>query len=490
MFNILKDKRGSAIAMAVVLALVAAVLATALYAYASSDMKILAVSEDQMHAQFLARSGLEAAMQAYQLSHYAAAPNTMQRDTDPVYYYEDGTYGPDPIGSIGYFTVNVKWGIRDVDPIDVNELQFTAEAYYRGARATAKSAAFFTKYAWKDGDPENWYNNAGKVQTTNLLTFEEVGALYGFVGNFNPKLISNGHSRNLMAPDEKLWSGITTGTGLVLPRPTPTSVLTVNGLVANKYGNAVLFAAPIIQIDMPINLNPPYSGMTAATSAAATAERKTLRDTMSMVVLSGSDIIINGDVELFLCLNVSNRTSNYQVYAKLGTLILSVDGNSCYRLINDGGNKLVRAKLSELTTGEAAYGKVYFNGNVRMRIFGPPTDANRNTQVNVVEHFSDNIITAGTVYVYKRKAEGIDLVGWTMSMSTDSRIVNVRNKSKLTYGVYTSSDFRKIETFYSQNGMGTPSIEDITPPNVNTLSQVVWGLENMDYFDVSKGGAL
>jgi hypothetical protein len=449
------DNRGNAIPIVCIIMVVVAMLTAALAALGDTDMRILNASTKQQQAQYLARTGVEAAMQVYQkdveiarLDDPTSAP-ILPMDSDIVYLKDDGAYTKDATeaGIVGQFQVNVQLTLREVNGVKIDEVQFTSEAVYAGTSARQTVGAYSTLNAYTNG----WYDANGVVQKGKLLTREHILTMYDLGDvDFNPTL--NGMSivpTPATHESERLMAGVYPGYALYFPNINPPSSTNdqLNG--SNKYlsidrlhkaniatdgyhwpSSAVLFAAPLIIMDMPIDLRPSeadrrhptnssrmFYGEAAGdyvkvnfgydvrrgsnerdkpcnidapnmvTGEATGAHNRTAYSATNLLTLDGADIVLGGEVRLYLRMQAYYYTNylslpdypdgterNSKLYMHMGELVLANNSANSYRYLQNG--TLVKAPSGRaeydahpgLYKDANEYGKVYFGANVYLHV--------------------------------------------------------------------------------------------------------------------------
>lgn len=384
--------------LAVMLMFVAAMLATALYTYSTNGFQLFQVNRDRKQAQYLARTGVEITIKAWQ----SVTSNTLvARETMPVHMLSDGTFvtpgagDPIPVGSIGYYTVSVDPnGTKDYQGKAVRVINFVSTAVVGQTTATATAYTVMSLNAYEQG----WYSASGTPLETGM---QDMGS-------------SVVHS--------SLWWGQSTSNiklhmfpgNITFPKPTPTSSATFT-LNANQ---KVAYAGKALYFDMPLSLK---NGTTAK----------------NVLVLSGGDVVLNGDVELYAYYGLIN--------SGVGTVVLSV---------------LEDYEHDDPTTTEVnRCGKVYFNGDVYItvaRLFGSSRT---------------KLFSKGEVYYFKGR-DGLDLVKYYIDNNgTGSFIANIMASIYPSSSAkYDRSYMRRIDPAKVVKDM--PG--DLIPPHPDEEGTVVW----------------
>jgi hypothetical protein len=169
MKNIIRDKSGAALFTALIIIVLVATLATALFAYASNSILAASAKEDTKQIEFLARSGIESAIKAWEY----IPGQTEKLTTYPVYLKSDGTYRDSltetiklEAGEIGYYIVEIEpksGNLPQGAPSDL--VQFTSKAYVNGREYTKKAYVIESESGIVNTD---WIDDKGHLITKNL----------------------------------------------------------------------------------------------------------------------------------------------------------------------------------------------------------------------------------------------------------------------------------------------------------------------------------
>ncbi|MDR1320603.1 MAG: hypothetical protein LBK56_04130 [Gracilibacteraceae bacterium] len=551
MKNFWRDDRGNAIPMVMIILVVGSLLVAALAVLGDTDIRIWTVNTKLQQAQYLARTGVEAAMQVYQKdveTLYPLSVESMATDmtTDTVYMKKDGTYTKDSSdpGIIGQFQVDVKSTQRDIGGgVKVDEIQFTANAVYDGVQAQQVVGAYPTLNALNAG----WYDANGKVQKSKLLDQAQVKAAYNISTtiDFNPKL--NGIPL-IPVPDTKydaqrLMTGLYPGYALYFPNVNTGAAnpyildgkneyLSIDRLHAADAGSyrwpssAVLFGAPMIFMDMPIDLRPSeadrknqddslgmyygsadhdyvnyhygYTGRTSTytkysglnepsftTGEATGTVGSTPFSSTNMLVLDGADIVLRGDIRLYMRVQAyyyttetplspypddpdnpkeaTDRVRRTRMYIHLGDLVLTNDSPYSYRYLKDGTLVKTPSGYDEYLRNRDKYkdpneyGKVYFDGNVYLHV-SANTDESRGKYNGTKKN--DYPLLAKTLRIletYIPSTSGTTYTTTTMGYSPET-------------GGNVSKIFGK-EVYLFRKAHPDPK-NNVNPKNLNTVAQL------------------
>lgn len=112
MLKYLKNKKGWAMTLVLIIIVVVPILGTTLYMYSSSAMKYAQIYKDREQARYLARSGAEAVMKIWKASAEVGVDITYQ-SIETVYYHPNGTFTLEEEGALG--AIDVVIGPGDVD---------------------------------------------------------------------------------------------------------------------------------------------------------------------------------------------------------------------------------------------------------------------------------------------------------------------------------------------------------------------------------------
>jgi len=394
----LKSQRGLAMGLAILIMFVVAILSAALYFYSSNDFLQYLFNKDLKKAQYLARTGVEVTIKAWQ----AVTDDTAsEKETMPVYMLKDGTfYTPSegekaPNNSVGYYTVKVTPNVeKNIAGKTAKVVYFESTAVVGKATAKARAYTVMSLNAYDQG----WYNASGTPSENGMIAIDS-------------KVV---HS--------SLWWGVSSTTikghvfpgNISFPQPNGGSNVTFS-LNANQ---KIAYAGKGLYFDMPISL------------------RKGT-NSKNVLVLSGGDIVLNGDVELYAYYGIFN--------AGIGTLVLSV---------------LEDYEYDDPVTAESyKCGKVYFGGDVYITI-GRPFGSTRT-----------KLFSKGDVY-YFRGSGGLDLVKYYIDNNgTGSFIANILSAIYPSNGPkYDISYMRKIDP--EKNPKDKP--EDLIPPPRDEEGTVIW----------------
>lgn len=394
----LNSEKGLAMGLAIMIMLVVSILTGALFLYSSNDFRQYIFSKDFKKAQYLARTGVEVTIKAWQ----AVTDGTgLARETMPVYMLKDGSfYTPAegekaPDDSIGYYTVKVTPNVeKNIAGNNAKVIYFEATAVVGNATAKAKAYTVMSLNAYEQG----WYNASGKPLEDGMTSISS----------------SVVHS--------SLWWGLSSSSikghifpgNITFPQPGSSSTATFS-LDPNQ---KLAYVGKSLYFDMPISL-------------------KKGTNSKNVLVLSGGDIVLNGDVELYAYYGVFN--------SGIGTLVLSV---------------LEDYEYDDPVTAESyKCGKVYFGGDVYITI-ARPFGSTRT-----------KLFSRGDVY-YFRGSGGLDLVKYYIDNNgTGSFIANILSEIYPSTGAkYDVSYMRKIDP--ESNPKDKP--EDLIPPPRDEEGTVIW----------------
>ncbi len=112
MLKYLKNKKGWALTLVLIIIVVVPILGTTLYMYSSSAMRYAVIYKEREQARYLARSGAEAVMKIWKASAEVGVDITYQ-SIETVYYHPDGTFTLEEAGSLGAIDVTI--GPGDVE---------------------------------------------------------------------------------------------------------------------------------------------------------------------------------------------------------------------------------------------------------------------------------------------------------------------------------------------------------------------------------------
>lgn len=310
---ILKSRQGVAMVVVLSIIFVVAIFATALFTYSYNELNFLKKDIDIDRAQYLARTGVEAAIKAY-----PQAPAAIKEEGGSLvrlYLMEDGSHlmDTDPAYESenveGYVDVEISHETEELNlyagegATAIPVVAFRALANVAGATQRAEAVTMASLDAYEAG----WYNSAGAISTpagsgTPPGDFEVSGILTG-VSSMSLK--GQGFlSGSVKAPAPSA------GTRLTLPN--------------NNSNNKIAWIAQNLSIDMPIDLS---------TSS---------NNTQKVLVLAGRNIELKGEITL--------HTGAYALMQQLGTLILNVPSDVAY-IIDD-----------------EEYGKVFFQSDVYISV--------------------------------------------------------------------------------------------------------------------------
>ncbi|NMA65735.1 MAG: hypothetical protein GX957_05765 [Clostridiaceae bacterium] len=399
MKSFLKSQNGFAMVFAIVLILVAALLCTALFAYSSTNHFRYLSNKDYKMAEYLARTGIEVTIKAWE----AVVTNTLvPRETMPVYMLKDGTFytldeGEDPPeDSIGYYTVKVDPnGIKNLDGNEVRVIYFYSTAKVGKETATATAYTVMSLNAYEQG----WYDINGTPSEMGMTTLDSSvihSSLWWGTSSANVK----GHifPGNISFP----------ATG------NPDTVFSLND------NQKIAYAGKSLYFDLPIRLKKDTSS----------------RFVKNVLVLSGGDIVINGDVELYAYYGLLG--------SGIGTLVLSVLEDYEYD--------------DPVTPEKYKCGKVYFGGDVYITI-------QRLLGSSKVKLFSK-----GDVYYFKGN-EGLDLVKYYVdNYGSGSFLHEVISSIYPSKTEYDKTYMRRIDPEKYPND--EPA--DLIPPPRDETGVIVW----------------
>ncbi|MBN2558745.1 MAG: hypothetical protein JXB33_08335 [Clostridia bacterium] len=167
MLKHLKNNRGWAMALVVILVAIVPIFVTALYTYSMTSTKLVLKQIELERARYIARSGMEAAVYVWQDASMDAKPSgSMER----VYMKSDGTFlrqsqlSAEQIANdtLGYVDVSIVFN-NDSLSNEYLTTKITANAI-AGDSGQIMSA---TSLPYQHGDLTNWYNDTSGVFNTS-----------------------------------------------------------------------------------------------------------------------------------------------------------------------------------------------------------------------------------------------------------------------------------------------------------------------------------
>jgi|GEM_PF-993299 len=399
------SRKGLAMPLAVMLIFVVALLGTALYAYATTDFLHFTYNRDKKKAEYLARTGVEVTIKAWE----AVTFNTnVPRETLPVYMMKDGTFvtpdeGEDPPDDYaGYYTVTVNPNdTKDYQGKEIRVVTFDATAVVGKATATASAYTVLSLDAYAQG----WYTSGGTPVETGMTEMDS-------------KVV---HSSYWWSTESPIKGHAFPGSiRFVQPNPSNPVTFTLNP------NQKIAYAGKSIYFDMPISL------------------RNGTR-TKNVLVLSGGDIVINGDVELYAYYGLLG--------SGVGTLVLSV--------LEDYEHDDPSTTLDNQDGIQC--GKVYFNGDVYI------------TVTNFFSSSRTKIFSRGDVYYFMNASNvdnGVDLVKYYIDNNgTGSFISNIISSLyPQAQGKYDKSCMRRIDPVLNNKDLP----EHLIPPHPDEEGTVIW----------------
>lgn len=401
MKKLLKNSKGVAMPLALIVIFVVAILATALYFYSTNDFLQFTINRDFKSAQYLARTGVEATIKAWQ----AVTTDTLvPRDTFPVYMMPNGTFvtpegGNAPDGNIGYYTVHVDPnGSKTIDGNEVRVIYFTSTAVVGETKAQATAYTVMSLDAYEQG----WYTSNGVPVETGMTTIDS----------------SVVNSSFWWGPSSSTVKGHVFPGNITFPQPSIATPKTFT-LGANQ---KLAYAGKALYFDIPIKLG---NGS----------------NNKNVLILSGGDIVIDGDIELYAYYGLLREG--------VGTLVLSV---------------LEDYEHDDPNTPESnRCGKVYFNGDVYV------------TVSTLLSNTRTKIFSRGEVYYFRGRqgetTQGLDLLKYYIDTNgTGSFISEIIASLYPSSNPYQKSDMRKIDP--DKNVKDEPS--DLIPPHPNEDGTVIW----------------
>lgn len=416
-----------AMIMAMIIITIAAFFATALYAYVSTDAIQLQYNQDLKQADYLARSGIESVTAAYEkLSDTMKLTGSQTMTTSYVFLLKDGTfytydkYTEGAVADIpadedikGYYFVEIRGGIdQNLNGTDITDtVEFNATAVSGGTTvldaatgipvndggAAVRMSAFFIPSSSMAA--ANLYNpntgiayvsNPPMVKDTSQIT---VDTLFGSGSTYD------------------LWT-FTQPAALILNQINP-SQPKVFKLPDNNSINKIAYGAPIININMPVDLTPSSNNKQA------------------VMLLAGNDIIINGDIELFAYKSL--------LFNRAGTLVITPPADN--------------------TTG-----RIYFNADVYVTIrsiFGGNTRS--------------KVFSKGTAYIFKEyivngSSKGIDL----MKFAVDNNIASLGTYASFLNNLYGNKYNYSNNTLYKYMTPLDLTVPANEQPKADSVNYLFW----------------
>ncbi len=113
----IRDEKGAAMIVALLVMVVLLLLGTALWQYSTSDTIHVAMDEKRMQAYYLARAGADATLEIWMQSDNESRPSG---ESEPVYFDEDqGSFTSDYIENAGKFvvTINTNGDVTSIESI-------------------------------------------------------------------------------------------------------------------------------------------------------------------------------------------------------------------------------------------------------------------------------------------------------------------------------------------------------------------------------------
>ncbi len=510
--KILRDKRGFGIVAALIVMLLFAFLSTAIYVYSNSQLKVSQKLEQMENADYLARTGIEATAKAYSelseiernngAAHKLEARYTYIVDdpasNEPIYYtytgwtnsyirYDDGVHNPSfptytdamnlqKMDILGYFQTTAEYPIIEtIDGSSFETVNFKSTAYYGGVTtitsdiptntdgSTAVAEAYFpVEMTGIDAYAEGWYTDEGVAITGNKSYTNSLGGSTTVLwSNYGSQTDSEGNVANIMGhsvPGTLTFKqpNSLTNEEFTLPVVSTTEnhwlwgSREVVSVSQTNNSNKITYIADQIYFDLPINLYTPTNGIN------------------NFLMLSGGDIVINGEVELYLYYKLIASS------ARSGTMAISCpEGDFPY---------------VDPVTGRTA-AKVYFNADVSM------------SAQSLFNQGRAQLFSAGEVYYFYQDVAGvndnsntIDFVKlWNDTISDEEKddfswltgeLIDYykNNGSGETYEMFDGSnastaDMRKIEPGKYLDPATGASLDlptDLAPPQTSSAQFLTW----------------
>ena len=481
----LKSNRGVILVAALFLIAVFSFLITALLAYTVQQSLNVRNSRAYKDAEYLARSGVEATVKAFQeidqsntgFLHPTGDKTLLDLTTNPVYLLNDGsfyTYLPgkvgasnDPYGNTppksediaGYYTVTVKSGPGEtaiingkIEPVT----RFKATAVVGGATTVTNAVPTNTGGMTATKSAYFVSNTVGHTSAIDLGLYDNQGMALP-TSEFKLEDVREWGSSTIQY---KLYTQ-TSQNPLAFPQPNPDAPVPFHlkrwvrsiswgDLVGARKPRDTFFsyAAPQIYFDMPIDLRSSYS------------------DTLNIVGLFGTDIVLNQDVHLYLHYTVGKTSS------RLGTLLIGLpsDGTNADTYYTDPQDPSVKV------------GKIYFNGDVYLHarsLFNSKTftlfpkgtvcyfrmesgKKNDLQYIDLVKFFRDQVGQDSTMFPSFTASDA-----WVLGM-LDNLYASNAQAQKMSY---KSTDMRFLNPTL-------PGSKDeyvhMVPPRSNSSTYVVW----------------
>jgi hypothetical protein len=261
--------------------------------------------------------------------------------------------------------------------------------------------------------------------------------------------------------------------------------------------------------------------ITTGEASGTHSVNQTAYNSINLLLLDGADIVLNGDVRLYLQAQSyyyndstlgnypDGSTKRTRMYFHMGSLVLVNDTPYSYRYLSDGTLVKAPSGIEEYTDNPGLYrdaeeyGKVYFNADVYLHVTAntdnhgsgsvltlrqletyipkPASGSNTGTSTRSVTSAGSSINSrliyqAGDVYLFRKnhtgtKGEytGVDLFGWYISTQNTDEIKAIRKVlTGAETGVFTFNE-HTVEDFIR---LTDPA--DIEQPAMTGLTQIVW----------------
>lgn len=411
--KVIKDKRGAALFTALILIAVVATLAAALFAYSSNSILSASAKEDSKQIEFLARSGIESAIKAWD-----SITDKKEFKSYPVYLKSDGTYRGSATNTIEFQTDEIGYYIVEIDPTPVipagapsDLILFQSTAYMNGQ--TLKKSAYLTETMSGVVDASKWYTEEGKLIPGKLhendITYS-LANVSGLLKKTSEPLLwgsCNDNGENPCTLDHTLFF------------KTPSSkALNINS--AQK----CMFIGKTIFFNMGINFTISNS-----------------KD-VGVVVFSAAEIIVTGDINL----------------------IVNETGNGCINTVIFRTHPEIQKYLDSVITdsGIKKMGKIYFIGNVYVSQYFHGTEQSR-----------IKVISSGDAYYFDGNDEyGFDFTKFAADLYLDNGSGNSGSRAiKAIYNEGLGDTYGSNPDDYLHL---IDSEDDATPPVINTTRLIIW----------------